>query len=298
MLHNLFRRLSGLRRLPAGTFYSGDLLQPSDVNIRYLGTAGFVIEGGGQTIVIDPYVSRPGFIQSTFKGVRPDADLVRQYVPRADDVLIGHSHIDHILDAPELCRQTGARFIGSESAAIAARAYGLPPEQIVVASHGDEISSGDAVVRAIESKHGKVLLGTIPYPGEIAADFSWPARSKDLRVGKVLNWHLSIGGVSIVHIDSADYLEDHFRGLTADILCLCAVGRKHRPNYTRNVIDILQPKYVIPCHWDNFFRSASTPLRPILFVDLPGFVKEIANCGPQPIVLPFNGQIGVPRPTQ
>ena len=34
---------------------------------------------------------------------------------RADDVLVGHAHMDHVLDAPSLCMRTGARLIGSPS---------------------------------------------------------------------------------------------------------------------------------------------------------------------------------------
>ena len=46
--------------------------------------------------------------------------------PRANDVLVGHAHHDHVLDAPEVCRHTGARFIGGPDACQVARAAGLP----------------------------------------------------------------------------------------------------------------------------------------------------------------------------
>ena len=61
------------------------------------------------TVVLDPYVSRPGLLATGLRPLRPDAELIRRVIPRADDVLVGHAHHDHVLDAPELCRQTGAR---------------------------------------------------------------------------------------------------------------------------------------------------------------------------------------------
>jgi glyoxylase-like metal-dependent hydrolase (beta-lactamase superfamily II) len=39
--------------------------------------------------------------------------------------LIGHAHYDHILDAPEVCKQTGARLIGSKATLMYGRSAGL-----------------------------------------------------------------------------------------------------------------------------------------------------------------------------
>ena len=70
---------------------------------------------------------------------------------------------------------------------------------------------------------------------------------------------VELGGVRIVHIDSADYFDEELEGLGADVVCLCTVGRHFRPNYVRGVVERLKPRIIIPCHWDWFF----TLIRPL-----------------------------------
>ena len=86
-----------------------------NLKIQYLGTAGFILSDQHRTIVLDPFISRPNFWQTFTQPLLSDPTLVKKYIPNADDVLIGHAHYDHILDAPEVCKQTGARLIGSKA---------------------------------------------------------------------------------------------------------------------------------------------------------------------------------------
>src|SRR5512139_3841262 len=81
------------------------------VRLRYLGTAGFVVENDDRTVVIDPFVSRPSLVDTLVRPLVSNGPLVARLLPRADDVIVGHAHHDHVLDAPTLARQTGARLI-------------------------------------------------------------------------------------------------------------------------------------------------------------------------------------------
>jgi len=285
-----------LKRIDPGLYdQTGGESDPS-VRLRYLGTAGFVVEGGDRTLVIDPFLTRPDLPTTLFKPMVPDSGRLRRYIPRADDVLVGHAHYDHVLDAPELCRQTGARFIGSRSACNVARAAGLPEAQLVETAGREAIPCGEhAVARGLPSRHGRVYFGRVTLPGAIERPPPWPPRLRDLPHGLVLNWHLTVDGVRIVHIDSADFIDDELRGERCDVLCLCAIGRNWRPGYTATAISLLKPRYVVACHWDYF--GVPYEDHPLLLpgVDLPGFVDEIGSCGVTPVVLPFEGRFGVAR---
>lgn len=261
-----------------------------DLRIRYLGTAGFVLEANGHTVVVDPYVSRPSPWQTAMRPLVPDAARIRSYIPKADTVLVGHAHHDHILDAPELCLQTGAKFLGSNSSANVARAAGVPEDQIQVVHPHQNVSCGPHTVRALPSKHGKVFLGKVLFPGTIPNIPKWPMRIWNFRHGEVLNWHIQMNGVSIVHIDSADFLEEHLKEASADILCLCAAGRQYRPNYIEDAIRLVKPKVVIPCHWDAFTTPIEEPALLLPGIDLEGMVAEVRNQGCSPVVLPFLGE--------
>jgi len=92
-----------------------------NLKIKYLGTAGFILSDQYRTLVLDPFISRPNLRQTFTQPLLSDPSLVHKYIPSADDVLIGHAHYDHILDAPEVCKQTGARLIGSQATMMYAR---------------------------------------------------------------------------------------------------------------------------------------------------------------------------------
>lgn len=265
----------------------------SPVQIRYLGTAGLVIEAEQRTLVLDPFVTRMGLFRTAFRPLIPDLAAIRRHIPRADDVLVGHAHHDHVLDAPDLCRMTGARFIGSSDACNVARAAGLSETMLVETKGREDIVSGTGLIRGLPSRHGKVIFGRVLNPGNIPEPPPWPPRLRDLKHGLVLNWWVQLGGVRIVHIDSADYFDEELEGLGADVVCLCTVGRQFRPGYVRGVVERLRPKIIMPCHWDWFFTPYDAHPRVLPGIDLPGFMDEIRGYGVQPVLLPFDGTMGV-----
>lgn len=263
------------------------------VHLRYLGTAGFVVTAGQHTVVLDPFVSRPGLVAS-LRPLVPDADLIGRLLPKADDVVIGHAHHDHVLDAPELCRQTGARFIGSPSACNVARAAGLPESQLRETLGGEDIDSGPGFVRGLPARHGRVYFGRVTLPGTIDRPPSWPPRIWELKHGQVLNWLLDLDGVRVVHVDSADFSDRELSKVGhADVACLCAIGRKYRPGFVRTAVEMLQPRYVVACHWDWFLTPYDAPPRTLPGVDLPGFVAEVQAAGSTPLILPFEGKLSL-----
>jgi hypothetical protein len=50
---------------------------------------------------------------------------------------------------------------------------------------------------------------------------------------------------------------------------------------------------VVACHWDWFFLPFGAEQRLLPGVDLPGFVREVRAAGAEPVVLPFDGTLGL-----
>ncbi|MEO6699261.1 MAG: MBL fold metallo-hydrolase [Paraperlucidibaca sp.] len=258
------------------------------LTIRYLGTAGFVLSHRHRTIVLDPYLTRPGILASLTQRLLPNAALIAKHIPHADDVLIGHAHHDHILDGPDLCKQTGARLIGSHATRHVGLAAGLPESQLLATDGNEDIASGPWMVRGLPSRHGKVF-GRIPFPGDLTAPPPWPPRMHELRHGLVLNWLVDTGSLKIMHIDSADFINEQLQGQHCDILCLCAIGRQARPNYVRDAITLLRPRWVIPCHWDTMVTPIDAAPDLLPGVNLLGFLDEIRAAGATPLLTPMLG---------
>ena len=261
--------------------------------LRWLGTAGFVLEHDQKTLVFDPFVSRPGLLRVALGTLPPDHAAIAREIPRADDVLIGHSHYDHAMDAPPLCKQTGATLWGSESTANIARAYGLPESQIRVVEPNVQVELTHGHALPLPSQHGRVYFNKVTNPGLITEPPPWPPKNRHLKHGQVFTWWVNWGGLKIVHVDSADYRTELLQGLQADVVCLCAIGRKYRPGYTAEILAALKPKLVVPCHWEMFFDPLGSPTRCLPGVDLPGFLQEIKDCGHESCLLPVGGSLGL-----
>lgn len=290
---SLLKRLIGLSPGQPLPYVDADIAvadgSAPTLDIRYLGTAGFVISDGRHTVVLDPYVTRPDLLTSLTQPLVPDTALIARLIPEADDVLIGHAHHDHILDGPDLCKQTGARLIGSSSTVQVGIAAGLPPTQLVETAGREDIASGPWTLRGFPSRHGKIF-GRIPFPGDLHTPPPWPPRMHQLKHGLVLNWLVDTGRFKVMHIDSADFIDEELAGHACDIVCLCAIGRQARPNYVRDVVRLLKPAWVIPCHWDTMITPVEAAPELIPGVDLDGFLEEIRAAGARPLLTPILGR--------
>lgn len=97
------------------------------VNFKWFGTDGWEITFGNKTILLDPWFSRfdTGFFAGKFNAKTPikvEEALIDQHIPKADQILIGHGHWDHMADIPYIAKKTGAQVIGSETHANVLRA--------------------------------------------------------------------------------------------------------------------------------------------------------------------------------
>lgn len=267
------------------------LANTENLTIKYLGTAGFILSDRNRTVVLDPFISRPTLWHTLTQPLLSDPILVQQYIPRADDVLIGHAHYDHILDAPEVCKQTGARLIGSQASLMYGRSAGLSEQQMLETKGREIVECGKWQVVGLPSIHGKALFGRVPLPGDMTIPPPYPPKFHHLRHGQVFNWWISTGKLSVVHIDSADFIEQELQGRQADIVCLCAIGRKYRPNYVQDVVRLLKPKYIIPCHWDTMVTPIDQQPQLLPDVNIPEFLGEIKACGVVPLFIPILGEL-------
>lgn len=283
-----------LFRRPKAHWFSPPLTG-GHLQLTYLGTAGFVLHNSERTVVLDPFLSRPGIWRTLFGRLTVDAKRIQRLIPKANEVLIGHAHYDHILDAPELCKQTGARLIGSRATMMVGRAAGVHERQLLEVHGHEVISAGAWNIKGLPSVHGRALFNRIPIPGDISAPPPWPPRLFDLRHGQVFNWWIDTQGLTVMHIDSADFIEEELAGVTADVLCLCAIGRRYRPNYVRDAVRLLKPRWVVPCHWDTMITPLEKPAELIPGVDLLGFIEEIRQTGAEPLLMPVLGSQGLPK---
>lgn len=245
------------------------------LSIRWLGTAGYELCFQGTVVLIDPYFSRIPLSQIFFRA-QINHEAIDRGVERADAVLVGHSHFDHVLDVPTICKKTGAPVYGSQSTANLCAAAGLPAEQIhVLDNKGAEFEVGPFHITAVTSEHSPFMMGRIPFPGDVPCTCDLPMAGRHYRCGQVFNYLIRVGSRQIYHLGSAQLVDDALKTADIDMALICAAGRNHTERYVERVIRQVEPQRIIPMHYDNFFRTLDSDMKMLPRMHLDRLVDEI-----------------------
>lgn len=259
------------------------------VRVRWLGVAGLEIVAQGQTLLIDPFLTRPPLRRVLFGRAHSNTTLVARHIPRADAVLVTHPHWDHLMDVPAVLAQTGATAHGSPNTCALLRALGAPAERVRLLVAGDRLALDAITVRTLPAEHVR-LLGRPVLSGPVAASRRAPLRLRDYRMDHDYSFLIEAGGLHLLDWSS----ETATGALPADVLFVKPFAI-HRPAYAE-LLRAVRPRLVIPIHWDDFFRPLSHPLRPsfgppewrwppLLRVDLDAFRAATARAAPDARVL-------------
>jgi L-ascorbate metabolism protein UlaG (beta-lactamase superfamily) len=288
---------------PADLYWKPSALGRADpaqvaVKVTWLGTAGFQLEHDGHVLLIDPYLSRCSLPRCITAPLRSDAALVRQLIPKADVVIAGHSHFDHILDVPEIARQTGARVFGSKSAATLCRASGVAEAQVVDAEPSPgagpfEAEVGPFRLRFFPSAHSRFMLGRVPFSGEIQDCDQVPLRTEAYKCGAVFAVEIRVAGQTILHLGSAELVEAQLPVKEPDLLLLCVAGWTASRDVPERIVKAVDPKAVLLSHWDNFFLPLSRGAVALPATRFEGLATRLgaANRDLKVGTLPFLGEV-------
>lgn len=274
------------------------------VTLRYLGTAGWEITDGTIVILIDPYVSRingpppPGGAGSRITGdarpkvgwddiATPDTAAIDSRIPRADFVLVTHTHYDHVLDVPDIALKTHASVIGTESTENVMRAYGVPEEQLITVRGGEDYDFGSFSLKVIPSIHSaldhKRYFSSETAPATLKA----PLTLKQIHPeGGTLAYLVRLRGHQILAFGGMNFIERELEGLQPDVVLVGAAGsRKEIYDYTGRLMRVLHnPALVMPTHWDNFLLPYSASQQTALDA-VQQFVQEVKVASPKTNVI-------------
>jgi len=261
---------------------SGSQAPSGRVGLRWLGTAGYEITCGASTLLVDPYLTRAGLPQLLTRPLAPDAAAIDAAIARADAVLVGHSHFDHVLDVPYIAKRTGAHVYGSRSTANLMAAAGLPESQVTALDHGraTTFEVGPFRVTSVPSVHSPFALGRVPFAGDIPCTCELPVRGERYRCGDVFGFRIDVAGHSLYHLGSANLIEGAVPALgdgAVELLLCCIAARFAVPGVVGRALRSIRPRRIMPMHYDNLFRSAHRPLQLLPGTRFGRFVDDVAR---------------------
>jgi L-ascorbate metabolism protein UlaG (beta-lactamase superfamily) len=245
------------------------------VTLTYLGVAGWQLDGAGKTILVDPYFSRPAELDAP---IVPDAAAIAARAPaRADLILIGHSHVDHLLDAPAVAQATGAQLLGSVSTARVARASGLADDRVIAIRGGEDYAFDGYSVRVIPSLHS-ALGDKHVFGGEIGEAPVPPTAMAGYQEGGAFAYLVRVAGHQILFLSTANFIEREVDGLRPDVAVIATGLREEIHDYTCRLLGALgHPPLVYANHFDDW---RGPPVDAPLDDALAAFVDEVHRCAP------------------
>lgn len=270
--------------------------------ISFNGVASFYIRYQDKAILTDPFLSNPGFFKLALGKIQPDTALIDRLNPKTDYIrmiAIGHAHYDHIMDLPYFADKVSAdtRIIGSANAAKIASTISAAWEitdvsNTIANAHkpGSWEYASDSSIRVlpIKSAHLPHIFGIHLYHGHIEGDSlnAFPAKSKrftqDLTLAYLIDF-LNESRVPVKRIyfsssatsaDNGFFPKDILAEKSVDVAILSLALAQKADDYPQKLVNFLQPKYIVPCHWENFFR---TPDKPLKWVSMTSYKKVMQS---------------------
>jgi L-ascorbate metabolism protein UlaG (beta-lactamase superfamily) len=206
--------------------------------IKWLGHSGFEIELADKILFIDPWLTG-----------NPLAAMRASDVEKADIVCVTHDHGDHLGDAIEICKQTGATFVGIHELGVYAEENGVK----------------DVV--------GINIGGTVDVKG--------------VSISMVQAFHSSNRGAPVGFVVKAEGKTIYHAGDTGLFGDMSLIGEIHHPDvalipignyYTMGsreaaeAVRLIKPAVVIPIHYQTF---------PVLESSAESFIKIVKEKAPE-----------------
>ena len=191
--------------------------------IRWLGHACILLETNGLNVLIDPFLTS-----------NPAAAVTAEEVP-ADFILISHGHGDHVGDAIDIARRTGATVVSNYEISEWLKGMG------VAKVHGQQHGGGHAF------PFGRVKL-TLAFHGSMLPDGS--------NGGNPCGFLLYLrDGIKIYHAaDTGLFGDMRLIGEEGLDLAILPIGDNYTmgPDDALRAVKLLQPRRVFPIHYNTF----------------------------------------------
>jgi L-ascorbate metabolism protein UlaG (beta-lactamase superfamily) len=192
------------------------------VEIRFLGHACFELSDGSARVLIDPFLSA-----NPKAAVKPD-----EVDPT--HILLTHGHVDHVLDAAEIAKRTGAACVALVETANWLGKQGV--ENVSDPNLGGTVRFDWGWVKLVQAFHS--------------------SETPDNKVTYASGLVVNIGGATVYHLGDTCLFGDMklIAQRTPVDVALVPIGGHYTMDREDAVVaaELIGAKTVIPCHYDTF----------------------------------------------
>jgi L-ascorbate metabolism protein UlaG (beta-lactamase superfamily) len=222
--------------------------------VHWYGQAAVRIETPtGGVILIDPWLKVP---------TNPDKESIAK-LGRVDYILVTHGHWDHVGDAVEIGKQTGAILVAPYGLQYNMKSVlGYPEAQATAVTGGNvggtfDLPKAGAKVTMVNAIHGSELVPPMYKP-------AGPGLPSALASGNPVGYVIQInGGPTIYHTGDTDVYSDMkliAEFYKVDLMLACIGGHfTMDPVRAAQAVAWVNPKTVVPIHFGTIPLLAGTP---------------------------------------
>ncbi|NJN93690.1 MAG: MBL fold metallo-hydrolase [Anaerolineales bacterium] len=223
------------------------------MQLTWLGAAGFKVDTSeGATLLINPYLSRPALAQ-------PHLPIQLTDLAPVDEIFLTDGRFDHALDTPALAQQTGAIVHAVEPVCQRLLGQGVSAGNLENVIPQTPKRVGSLSWQAFTNQTG--LNGHLPAVRQLIRNLQMPAHLGELvrawPPSEEVAFSFRIDGLSIVHFSSTHWSHAEISQLQPDLALLPVERNPDTSAAAARLAALLQPKVVIPHHWDNYFPPLS-----------------------------------------
>ena len=243
------------------------------MKVSYLGTTTLLFDDGTDQILFDCHVTRPSIKKCFLGKLSTDAEIADRIisefsVDRLRGIFVSHSHHDHVLDAPYFAKKCNAEVFGSPSAINVARGGEVGEKHLHSFADSLNFRVGEFHITVIPSKHSEPHWFNNDIGKTIDQPLPQPAKMKKFKEGGSFDFLIKHGEKSFLIRPSCNYIEGQLIDIKADVLFLGITELSKKPdawreNFFAVMIGRVQPRTVIPIHWDNFFSPLYSGIKVI-----------------------------------
>jgi L-ascorbate metabolism protein UlaG (beta-lactamase superfamily) len=250
--------------------------------VRWTGYSNFELAYNDHIILLDAYFDRG----STY----PPLGFKAADVGRADVILLGHGHFDHMSDAAAVAAKTGAVVVAAPVSVDQLQKQGLDRKQIrtVTGRGGEKLSFNGVTIEPILGRHGEPpadvtrafntalrAAGASPTAEQLAEQATITSRgTSDRRVideGTIAFLITLDSGFRILYRDSGGRVTDYEKAAAARTGSVDLILAATSASYTTSLIvdqaleyvRTYRPRAFMPAHHDAPFNNLWRPTEPI-----------------------------------